>query len=152
MVRYTLPHQHTKFGVPTSNNIRAMLRAWCKRTDTQGRQTDGQCYFYMPPFGHGIPLSDDHDQTGKVRLIVHIFSIELRVWKIHICAALYDLYIKYCPLGEGDWHKIWGIYRGFAQLKVNIPGISRTQGRGVVPNDWCILGVHKGYSYEKIHN
>ena len=34
-------HSHTKFGIPTSNNIGKML------TDTQDRQ----CDYYMPPFG-----------------------------------------------------------------------------------------------------
>ena len=42
-------HPHTKFGIPTSNNIVDMHRTFgtdeCGPTDT----TDGQCDFYMPP-------------------------------------------------------------------------------------------------------
>ena len=42
-------HPHTKFEIPTSNNIGDMHRT---RSGTDGHtdgRTDGQCDYYMPP-------------------------------------------------------------------------------------------------------
>ena len=47
-LRHPKMHPHTKFGIPTSKNIRDMDRTR-KRDGHMDGLTDGQCDYYMPP-------------------------------------------------------------------------------------------------------